>query len=124
MNVHNEILRLNVNTQLYDPVPVKVGIKATDLDLLSTEAMKVRQMNLLTSSNVIHELNQIVIIYSNLCLKPVQLLKLLEQIQFTNIYETRPKPAYGRQGLDWIVWLGYSFVVFSTNKIMETNQKT
>ena len=63
----------------------KVGIKATDLDLLSTEAMKVGQMNLLTSSNVIHELNQFVIIYSNLCLKPVQLLKLLEQIQFTNI---------------------------------------
>ena len=36
---------------------------------------------------------------------------------------TRPKPAYGRQGLDWIVWPGYSFVVFSTNKIMETNHK-
>ena len=87
MNVHNEILRLNVNTQLYDSVPAQVGIKATDLDLLSTEAMKVEQMNLLTSSNVIHELNQIVIIHSNLCLKPVQLLKLLEQIQFTNIYE-------------------------------------
>ena len=87
MNIHHVILRLNVNTQLYDSVPPKVGIKATDLDLLSTEAMKVRQMNLLTSSNVIHELNQIVMIYSNLCLKPVQLLKLLEQIQFTNIYE-------------------------------------
>ena len=28
---------------------------------------------------------------------------------------TRPKPAYGRQGLDWIVGPGYSFVVFSTN---------
>ena len=27
---------------------------------------------------------------------------------------TRPKPAYGRQGLDWIVGPGYSFVVFST----------
>ena len=26
---------------------------------------------------------------------------------------TRPKPAYGRQGLDWIVGPGYSFVVFS-----------
>ena len=36
---------------------------------------------------------------------------------------TRPKPAYGRQGLDWIVGPGYSFVVFSTNKTMETNQK-
>ena len=30
----------------------------------------------------------------------------------------RPKPAYGRQGLDWIVGPGYSFVdvVFSTNR--------
>ena len=36
---------------------------------------------------------------------------------------TRPKPAYGRQGLDWIVGPGYSFVVFLTNKTMETNQK-
>ena len=27
---------------------------------------------------------------------------------------TRPKPAYGRQGLDWIVGPGYSFAVFST----------
>ena len=36
---------------------------------------------------------------------------------------TRPKPAYGRQGLDWIVGPGYSFVVFWTNKTMETNQK-
>ena len=34
---------------------------------------------------------------------------------------TRPKPAYGRQGLDWIVGPGYSFVVFS-NKTIETNQ--
>ena len=40
-----------------------------------------------------------------------------------SIYETRPKPADGRQGLDWIVGPGYSFVVFSTNKTMETNQK-
>ena len=36
---------------------------------------------------------------------------------------TRPKPAYDRQGLDWIVGPGYSFVVFSTNKTMETYQK-
>ena len=36
---------------------------------------------------------------------------------------TRPKPAYGRQGLDWIVGPGYSFVVFSTKKTKETNQK-
>ena len=41
-----------------------------------------------------------------------------------NFKTTRPKPAYGRQGLDWIVGPGYSFVVFSTNKTMETNQKT
>ena len=33
---------------------------------------------------------------------------------------TRPKPAYGRQGLDWIVGPDYRFVVFSTNKTMET----
>ena len=38
-------------------------------------------------------------------------------------FNTRPKPAYGRQGLDWIVGPGYSFVVFSTNKTMGTNQK-
>ena len=37
--------------------------------------------------------------------------------------QTRPKPAYGQQGLDWIVGPGYSFVVFSTNKTMETHQK-
>ena len=30
------------------------------------------------------------------------------------ICDTRPKPAYGRQGLDWIVGPGNSFVVFST----------
>ena len=35
---------------------------------------------------------------------------------------TRPKPAYGRQGLDWIVGPGYSFVVFSINKTMETKK--
>ena len=33
----------------------------------------------------------------------------------TKFYVTRPKLAYGRQGLDWIVGQGYSFVVFSTN---------
>ena len=32
------------------------------------------------------------------------------------IINTRPKPAYGQQGLDWIVGPGYSFVVFSTNR--------
>ena len=37
------------------------------------------------------------------------------------IITTRPKLAYGRQGLDLIVGPGYSFVVFSTNKTMETN---
>ena len=31
----------------------------------------------------------------------------------TTFWTTRPKPAYGRQGLDWIVGPGYSFVVFS-----------
>ena len=36
---------------------------------------------------------------------------------------TRPKPAYSRQGLDWILGPGYSFVVVSTDKTMETNQK-
>ena len=30
--------------------------------------------------------------------------------------KTRPKPAYGRQGLDWIVGPRYSFLVFSTKK--------
>ena len=30
--------------------------------------------------------------------------------------KTRPKPAYGWQGLDWIIEPGYSFVVFSTNR--------
>ena len=98
MNIHHVILRLNVNTELYDSVPAKVGIKATDLDLLSTEAMKVGQMNVLTSSNVIHEINQIIIIYSNLCLQPAQLLKLHEQIQFTNIYEMI-KSSYQRASL-------------------------
>ena len=39
------------------------------------------------------------------------------------IITTRPKPAYGRQGLDWIVGPGYRVVVFSTNKTMGTNQK-
>ena len=29
---------------------------------------------------------------------------------------TRPKPAYGRQGLDWIIGPGYSFGVFSTSR--------
>ena len=43
--------------------------------------------------------------------------------QIVIIIITRPKPAYGRQGLDWIVGPGCSFVVFSTNKTMETNQK-
>ena len=65
MNIHHVILRLNVNTQLCDSMPAKVGIKATDLDLLSTEAMKVGQMNVLITSNVIHELNHIIVIHSN-----------------------------------------------------------
>ena len=40
---------------------------------------------------------------------------------FCPFANTRPKLAYGRQGLDWIAGPGYSFVVFSTNKTMETN---
>jgi len=43
--------------------------------------------------------------------------------EFKRFCMTRPKPAYGRQGLDWIFGPGYSFVVFSTNKTMETHQK-
>ena len=39
--------------------------------------------------------------------KPVS-LNMLEPI--------KPKPAYGRQGLDWIVRPGYSFGVFSTSR--------
>ena len=54
--------------------------------------------------------------------------KGLKSIFFSSLYShffnTRPKPAYGRQGLDWIVRPRYSFVVFSTNKTMETNQKS
>ena len=30
---------------------------------------------------------------------------------------TRPKPAYGRQGLEWIVRPGYSFGVFSMSRV-------
>ena len=32
------------------------------------------------------------------------------------IMNTRPKPAYSWQGLDWIVWPEYSFAVFSTSR--------
>ena len=31
-------------------------------------------------------------------------------------YNTRPKLAYGREGLDWIVRPGYNFGVFSTSR--------
>ena len=34
----------------------------------------------------------------------------------TTFWYTRPKPAYGRQGLDWFVGPGYNFVVFSTGR--------
>ena len=52
------------------------------------------------------------------------IVRALGNLMFYNvsICSTRPKPAYGRQGLDWIVGSGYSFVVFSTNQTMETNQ--
>ena len=53
----------------------------------------------------------------------VIIIIIIITIIITIINNTRPKPAYGRQGLDWIVGPGYSFVVFSTNKTMETNQK-
>ena len=36
---------------------------------------------------------------------------------------TRSYAALQAADLDWIVGPGYSFVVFSTNKTMETNQK-
>ena len=36
----------------------------------------------------------------------------MESCVLHNSYkDTRPKPAYGRQGLDWIIGPGYSFVV-------------
>ena len=36
------------------------------------------------------------------------------QRSFELFKRTRPKPAYGPQGLDWIVGPGYRFAVFST----------
>ena len=42
---------------------------------------------------------------------PERLKKINEKF-----YQTRPKPAYGRQGLDWIFGPEYSFVVLSTNR--------
>ena len=36
---------------------------------------------------------------------------------------TRPKPAYGRQGLDWIIGPGYSFVVFSTTDLLWSKKR-
>ena len=41
------------------------------------------------------------------------LFRVLE-VLFAKFCNTRPKPAYGRQGLDWIVGPGSSFAVFST----------
>ena len=49
--------------------------------------------------------------------------KKIKELEGKTFCKTRPKPAYGRQGLDWIDGPGYSFVVFSTNKTMKTNQK-
>ena len=40
--------------------------------------------------------------------------KMLFQKKHQLFEKTGPKPAYGRQGLDWIVGPGYSFGVFST----------
>ena len=39
------------------------------------------------------------------------------------ICKTRPKPAYGRQGLDWIVGPGYSFVVWKPQNLLENPWK-
>ena len=43
--------------------------------------------------------------------------------QFT-FWNTRPKPAYGRQGLDRIIGPGYSFVVFSTTDLLWSKNVT
>ena len=43
-------------------------------------------------------------------------LNFIMIMRLFNFYSTRPKPAYGWQGLDWIVGPGYSFVVFSNQK--------
>ena len=56
------------------------------------------------------------------CAAAVLLICTLNIIILVVFDMTRPKPAYDRQGLDWIVGPGYSCVVFSTNKTMETNQ--
>ena len=57
------------------------------------------------------------------CAAAVLLICTLNIIILVVFDMTRPNPAYGRQGLDWIVGPGYSFVVFSTNQTMETNHK-
>ena len=48
----------------------------------------------------------------------IELVKLLIVIRNFMFMTTRPKPAYGRQGLDWIVGPGYSFGVFSTSRFV------
>ena len=55
-------------------------------------------------------------ILSSLLESPVQRIGLTDpqspdEVAIIIIIITRPKPAYGRQGLDWIVGQGYSFVV-------------
>ena len=45
--------------------------------------------------------------------KPTNVIE--EAKKMLSFCTTRPKPAYGRQGLDWIVRPGYSFGVFSTS---------
>ena len=37
-------------------------------------------------------------------------------VSISQINNSRPKPTYGRPGLDWIVWPGYSFGVFSMSR--------
>ena len=46
--------------------------------------------------------------------KPTNVIE--EAKKMLSFCTTRPKPAYGRQGLDWIVRPGYSFGVFSTSR--------
>ena len=47
----------------------------------------------------------------------VLLISYEQIVSLFQITQTWPKPAYGRQGLDWIVGPEYSFRVFSTWKM-------
>ena len=52
----------------------------------------------------------------SITLRPCQQFWRKTKAKIPIFYSTRLKPAYGQQGLDWIVGPGYSFVVFSTNR--------